>query len=98
MTAAPTMAEIIARSAELSISCEKCRAIRSLHRLPADMVAAGRGDVAVDQLTFRCGRCKNIGQPYVAGPGNAFLGRAQLWPPVLEDEQWPQRRTAPNSP
>jgi hypothetical protein len=46
------------------------------------LIAADRGDLPIDQMTFRCTRCGEVGWPLSQGPGNSVVGREQLWPPA----------------
>lgn len=79
-SAAPTPNFIISVRASLAVSCDPCRVLRVPHDLALALIAAGRGDVPIDQLVFRCTKCGAVGEPYVTGEGNALIGRERYWP------------------
>lgn len=77
---APTPNQIIALGGSFYLSCHQHLTLYPLERL----VAGGKGDMPIDQLTFRCSRCGGLGQPHAHGPGNALMGRKHLWPPMAD--------------
>lgn len=77
---APTPDEILANGYDLSIFCDGCRLLVAPIDLALALSTSGRGSVPVDQLKFRCTRCRGIGEPLVKASGNLLLGRRAVWP------------------
>ena len=79
---APTPREIVALGGDLSVSCETCRMLRAPRGMAEELAAGRWAATPIDKLLFRCHVCGGRGKPLAKAPGNALLGRPQLWPPV----------------
>lgn len=81
-TVAPTPSFILSAGFDLLISCEgRCNVLRLMPDLALALCTAGKGEVPVDRLKFRCTVCGSMGKPFVtAHYGQADDRDSRIWP------------------
>lgn len=58
-----TPSDVLSAGYSLGIFCNPCRVLRDMSA--ADLVKAGRGDVRLVDLVFRCQKCRAVGSPHL---------------------------------
>jgi hypothetical protein len=79
---APTASEILAAGHDLLVACDRCRLLVDMNWARRKIIQQGRGDVPVDQLSFKSSRCHRAGQPLVRG-----RDRPTIWPPGTQQNR-----------
>jgi hypothetical protein len=58
-----TPRDVLTARYELNVFCETCRVLRPFNLAP--LIAAGKGDVRLADLRFRCHKCSGLGSAFL---------------------------------